>query len=172
MDFISIVGIITGLGIAYFVYRSFKNRRKKEPALETFAYTSTPQKFNDAEAEMFILINEHRGSKGLSILKSDSLSKQLADEHVQYMIDKGEASHDNFKTYRSPKLLAAGAVKINENAARGYMSAHGMFNAYIRSQGHLENIEGSGFTHVGISTSTVKDDQWNVCIFTKFPKTS
>jgi uncharacterized protein YkwD len=104
------------------------------------------------EFEITSLINEHRASVGLSSLQTVNLVSKEAIDHTNYMINKGAVSHDNFSSRHQNLVQKVAAKKVGENVAYGYSSAEAVVNAWIKSEGHRENIENENFTAFGIST--------------------
>jgi uncharacterized protein YkwD len=106
--------------------------------------------YNAAELEMARLINEYRGSQGLSELATINHISFKSLEHNEYMMENNVVNHDFFQE-RSQNIIAVlGAVKVNENVAYNYVAPQNALNAWLASPGHKENIEGD-FTHFGIS---------------------
>jgi len=98
--------------------------------------------------EILVLINEHRGSIGLSEIKRDSdYSSAYAVEHTKNMIEENHVSHDNFNV-RSAALKERGAYYVAENVAAGYANANDVVRAWLNSPSHRKIIEGS-YTHSG-----------------------
>lgn len=98
--------------------------------------------------EVLTLINEHRTAMGLETLNIGTpFSTAYAVDHTNYMIDLSQINHHNFGI-RSAALESEGAHQVGENVAFGYNTAEAVFNAWINSSSHRDNIEGN-FTHVG-----------------------
>lgn len=121
---------------------------------------------NDTEfaAEVLNLVNEHRISVGLDILKKGTpFSTAYAVDHTNYMIDLSEINHHNFGI-RSAALESEGAHQVGENVAFGYTTAEAVVNAWLNSPSHRDNIEGN-YTHVGFGIKLC--DQSNAYYFTQ-----
>ncbi len=115
---------------------------------------------NDHEmsGKILSLINEHRNSMGLSGLKLDTdYVSALAVEHTQYMISKGNISHDNFNYRSSVVKHFDNAKKVSENVALGYDTAEKVVFAWLQSPGHKAIIEGD-FSHTGFGVLTTEKD--------------
>ncbi len=106
-----------------------------------------------AESEVFRLVNAHRVSRGLDALVDSADFGDLARAHSQHMI-----SH-RFVSHLTPEGLAVGdrftlaGIKwsvVGENLAAGYVSPQEVFNVWMASPGHLENIESATWTHTGV----------------------
>jgi uncharacterized protein YkwD len=116
--------------------------------------------FNDTEleAQVIQLVNSHRVSLGLNELKVNTVAYNYANDHNDYMISKGSLSHDNFDSRASNISSETNAKKIGENVAKGYLEATAVFNGWINSTRHKENIEGN-FTHTGLSVKKDVNDK-------------
>ncbi len=106
---------------------------------------------NDTQvsSEILNLVNDHRASLGLILLKIDSqYASAFAVDHTEYMIEKEQINHDNFG-YRSEGIkYHDNAETVGENVAYGYQTAEAVVNAWLNSPGHRAIIEGN-FTHTG-----------------------
>ncbi len=111
---------------------------------------------NDGEMSRGILelINIHRDSLGLSTLQLDAAyASAFAVEHTQYMIAQEKINHDNFG-YRSEGIKYHDNAKtVGENVAYGYDTPEKVVNAWLKSPGHKEIIEGN-YTHTGFGVMT------------------
>jgi len=138
------------------------------PEKDMIKYTPTSETLTGFNKEMFDLVNTHRVEIGLNILKSDRVCRDIAYEHVRYMISQGKPSHD-FAMKRRYELYRRGATGWGENVAYAYTTSEGMFLAYLSSEGHKEVIETERFTHIGVET--LKDNNgknYNALIFAEF----
>jgi len=108
--------------------------------------------YNEMDLQILDLVNDYRASKGLKTLKKLDLISAVALSHTNYMIEKGEANHDNFDQRHDNLVLNAGAKAVGENVAYGFSSAKGVVDAWIESYGHRTIIENESYTHFGIST--------------------
>jgi len=108
--------------------------------------------YTTMEYEILDLVNDYRISLGLSNLNTINLISEQAIEHTTYMINKGEASHDNFSSRHQILTQIIAAKTVGENVAYGYISAESVVNAWIKSEGHRRNIENKEYTDFGIST--------------------
>lgn len=106
---------------------------------------------NDVEMSksILVLVNNHRTSLGLSALQMENnYASAFAVEHTQYMIENEKINHDNFG-YRSEAIkYHDDAQTVGENVAYGYISAEKVVEAWLKSPGHKEIIEGN-YTHTG-----------------------
>ncbi|AZJ37058.1 CAP domain-containing protein [Tenacibaculum singaporense] len=111
------------------------------------------------EADILDLINTYRVNNGFSSLSKLQTIKSQTSNHTNYMIEKDEVSHDFF--YQRKEYLAenADAVKVGENVAYGYSTAEAVVNAWIKSDGHRENIEGD-YTHFEVTAEKSANGKW------------
>ncbi|WP_299010712.1 CAP domain-containing protein [uncultured Tenacibaculum sp.] len=111
------------------------------------------------EADILGLINTYRVNNGFSSLSKLQTIKSQTSNHTNYMIEKDEVSHDFF--YQRKEYLAenADAIKVGENVAYGYSTAEAVVNAWIKSEGHKENIEGD-YTHFEVTAEKSANGKW------------
>ncbi len=111
------------------------------------------------EADILGLINTYRVNNGFSSLSKLQTIKSQTSNHTNYMIEKNEVSHDFF--YQRKEYLAenADAIKVGENVAYGYSTAEAVVNAWIKSEGHKENIEGD-YTHFEVTAEKSANGKW------------
>ncbi len=102
------------------------------------------------EAEILEEINIYRAALGLNELKAMAELSVESEGHNKHMINQGVVSHDNFSLRASKLMNRVGAKAVAENVGFGYRSSEAVVNAWLKSKGHRENIEG-GYTHFGIS---------------------
>lgn len=106
--------------------------------------------YNEMEVEILEDLNIYRKANGLSELEPISAISLESEDHNQYMIQTGTVSHDNFSSRASYLMSELGAKKVGENVGYGYRTADAVVNAWLKSKGHKENIDGD-YTHFGIS---------------------
>lgn len=106
--------------------------------------------YNTDESDLEATINDYRASIGLSTLQSIEYVSYKAEAHNQYMIAHNAINHDFFEERSQNIIEVVGAVRVNENVAYNYVSAHAVLQAWLASPAHKANIEGD-FTHIGIS---------------------
>lgn len=122
---------------------------KSVELVNTIAYTAM-------ETEVLKEVNDYRLSIGLkSLSKVDEVTYQ-ADDHTVYMSSNEVVNHDNFNVRYSNLVSDVGAKSVAENVAFGYNNAEAVVKAWIKSEGHRENIEGD-FTHFGIAIDKDKN---------------
>ena len=122
---------------------------KTAELVNTIAYTAL-------ETEVLKEVNDYRISIGLnSLSKVDEVTYQ-ADDHTVYMSSNEVVNHNNFNVRYSNLVSEVGAKSVAENVAFGYSNADSVVKAWIKSDGHRENIEGD-FTHFGIAIDKDKN---------------
>ncbi|QFZ55585.1 CAP domain-containing protein [Oceanihabitans sp. IOP_32] len=126
-----------------------------EPLVEEVVAPTT----KTIESEILYLINKHRQSLGLNTLGNPEIIKSVAYSHTEYMVNKNEISHDNFPTRSSYLKENAGAKKVAENVAYGHTSAESVVKAWIKSEGHKQNIEGD-FSDFNIAAEKGANGKW------------
>ncbi|WP_373057447.1 CAP domain-containing protein [Zunongwangia sp. H14] len=126
------------------------------------AETKSSYTYTEIELEILDRVNIYRDELSLPQLKTIAAASVQAEDHTNYMIAKGEISHDNFPARYSELVQEAGAIEVSENVAYGYSTADAVVKAWIKSEGHRKNIVGN-HTHFGIS---VKEDSEGKLYFT------
>lgn len=102
------------------------------------------------ESELFEIVNEHRVSLGASVLQFNAVAYEYANTHNDYMISKGNLSHDNFSSRASKISSEANAKIVAENVAKDYSTATQAFEGWFNSSSHRITMEGD-FTHTAVS---------------------
>ena len=111
-----------------------------------------PVSYSSFELEVLDLVNGYRIENGLSELDILDESSRQAENHNLHMLEEGEVCHDGFPNRYSALVDAVSAKAVSENVAFGYRSSEAVVNAWIKSEGHRENMLGN-HTHFGISIS-------------------
>lgn len=106
--------------------------------------------YNTIEVEILDELNLYRKALGLTELKPMTELSMESEDHNEYMIEVGVVSHDNFSQRASELMNKVGARSVAENVGYGYRTSGAVVNAWLKSKGHRENIEGA-YTHFGIS---------------------
>lgn len=117
--------------------------------------------------ELLILINQHRQQKGLREVILDLSISEIALGHSRDMATaKVTFGHTGFSTrcYLAREALGGGNLCL-ENVARGQQNAEQVFNSWINSSGHRQNIESSRVTHMGLG---YEQDSKGVIYWTQF----
>jgi uncharacterized protein YkwD len=114
--------------------------------------------YSQIEIDILTAVNDYRKSKGLTTLKKvDEITLQ-AESHTVYMVEKNVVNHDNFNVRFKNLVDEIGARAVSENVGFGYRTADAVVAAWIKSEGHLANIEGD-FTHFGVSVEQDENDK-------------
>jgi uncharacterized protein YkwD len=104
------------------------------------------------ESELSRLVNDHRASLGLPALQDSPPLGGAARAHSRHMI-----LHEFF-AHTSPEGLSPGDrlkldgiawSSVGENIAADYATPQAVFDAWMASPGHRENMESPLWTHVG-----------------------
>ena len=119
---------------------------------EASKFTDVHVTYSPMEYEILSLLNEHRANAGLSTLGIVNVVSQEAEGHTDYMIEAGKPSHDNFPARHKNLVEKVSATKVGENVAYGYSTAQAVVKAWVKSEGHRQNLENENYTHFGIST--------------------
>lgn len=106
--------------------------------------------YSEIELDILTAINDHRISAGLSSLSRVDDITVLALDHNKYMIETKNVNHDNFQKRYATLVKEIGAKVVSENVGFGYRTAEAVVEAWLKSDGHRNNIEGD-FSHFGIS---------------------
>ncbi len=106
--------------------------------------------YNTLEIETINAINAYRVSIGLIELNQNNYLSAKSEEHNNYMIEKNEASHDNFSSRFQNISEVLGAISVGENIVFNTNTSKSALNCWLLSPKHKENIEGD-FTDFGIS---------------------
>ncbi|SDR73593.1 CAP domain-containing protein [Gramella sp. MAR_2010_147] len=106
--------------------------------------------YSTIEIEILEELNLYRKAIGLRELKVIPNISIESEGHNEYMIEEGVVSHDNFSERASFLIQEVGAKTVGENVGYGYKDAKAVVNAWLKSKGHRENVEGD-YSHFGIS---------------------
>jgi uncharacterized protein YkwD len=106
--------------------------------------------YNTSEIEAMDLINAYRVSIGLNALEKINHISYKSEEHDNYMIANNVVNHNDFVARSENIMKVLGAKKVSENIAYNYGTSKAALEAWLKSPGHKENIEGD-FTHFGIA---------------------
>ncbi|MBV8693718.1 MAG: CAP domain-containing protein [Actinobacteria bacterium] len=107
-----------------------------------------------AEAQFVTLINALRASKGLGTLTVDANLTSVARNWSQQMANAGTISHNpNF-----PNQVTSDWQMLGENVGQGY-SVQSLFDAFVASPHHYENLVEPSFTRVGVGVIVTASGQ-------------
>ncbi len=102
------------------------------------------------EQQLLDLINDHRAKLGQPVLQHSKVAYEYANDHNDYMIQKGALSHDNFAQRAASISAETSAEKVAENVAKDYSNAADAFQGWLSSSQHKSTIE-DNFTHTAVS---------------------
>lgn len=125
-------------------------------SVDHVAKTSVNYTYTDIEKDILSAINEYRKEQDIKELSPLGEISLEAEDHNYYMVETGKVSHDNFGERYTALVNSIAARAVSENVAYGYHTADAVVKAWIKSDGHRENIE-SNFTHFGVSV--VEDEE-------------
>ena len=107
----------------------------------------------NVENEVLALVNQERQRAGLQPLQMDWELARVARIKSQDMAQKNYFSHTS-PTYGSPfDMMKSHGINFKaagENIASGQRNANEVMAAWMKSQGHRENILKPEFTHLGV----------------------
>jgi len=102
------------------------------------------------EDALLQVVNEHRNTLGINALEFSAVAYEYANAHNDYMIAKGDLSHDHFSSRASNIASETNAEYVSENVAKDYTSAQKAFEGWLNSPNHRKTMEGE-FTHTAVS---------------------
>jgi uncharacterized protein YkwD len=106
---------------------------------------------DSVEAEVHLLVNEHRIGMGLPALQWNETIANECRLHSQDMANSGTINHDGFNERINKIGETISWSWAGENVAYNY-SAQGAVTAWLNSPGHKSNIESnSNLTGVGVA---------------------
>lgn len=105
------------------------------------------------ESELIRRVNDYRVARGLNALVDSPSLRAAARAHSKHMVLHRFFSHASPEGY-SPgdrlTLLGIPWTSVGENIAAGYATPQAVFDAWLASPGHRENIESEQWTHAGV----------------------
>ena len=104
------------------------------------------------ESELMRLINDYRVARGLNALIDSPALRAAARAHSRHMALHGFFSHTSPEGLSPGDRLALNDISwdsVGENIAAGYATPQAVFDAWMASPGHRENIESDAWTHAG-----------------------
>jgi uncharacterized protein YkwD len=108
------------------------------------------------EAEVASLVNAHRVSIGLNALVLETSTSDVARGHSRHMIEHRFFAHVNPEGLTPGERLAEAGIGwslAGENIAAGFPMPQDVFQGWMTSPGHRENIERPEWTHTGVGTA-------------------
>ena len=112
------------------------------------------------EAEMILLINQHRVDMGLIPYKTSLSLYKIANSNCMRMSSENSCNHNGF----NDRFLDSGAYFFGEASSYNYKSAQSNVQAYINSLAHRETIESDVYEYVAISDI----DKYNSLMVAKY----
>jgi uncharacterized protein YkwD len=107
------------------------------------------------------LHNEYRKSLGIKdILYKDNYLVKYAHAHGEWMSQNNKFIHSSIKN-----LLKFGYKQVGENIAIGQPSEEQVFNKWIKSYRHRQNIINKIYTNIGCSCVIHDDKTYWVAVF-------
>lgn len=127
---------------------------------------TNPIERDEMTDEFLSLVNNHRQKKGLRELRLDTSMNEIALKHSLDMASaKVRFGHDGFSTRCTLAREALGGGNLClENVAWGQRNSEEVFNDWISSSGHRQNIESSRATHMGLGYA---QNNKGVCYWTQ-----
>jgi uncharacterized protein YkwD len=140
------------LGIAVWIV-SFVSCEKEELGIyfPEKMYPMDKSTYEKQEIEIIGLINEHRKSKALSLLKVSDTISSVALSHSKYMAATGQVNHSGFNSRSSYLRWFNKYHYVGETIAYNYATARGVVNSWLESQKHKEIMERKEITRIGIA---------------------
>ncbi|WP_121064653.1 CAP domain-containing protein [Maribacter vaceletii] len=117
----------------------------------------------EIESQLLSIVNEYRSDQGKTILTYSTVAHEQANKHNDYMISKGNISHDNFSSRATAISTELEVEYVAENVAKDYKTANEAFKGWLGSSSHKKTMEGE-FTHTAVS---VKKDINNNLFYTQ-----
>src|SRR5688572_21701911 len=108
------------------------------------------------EAELLSLVNAHRVSRGLNVLlESAELTSVARDHSVDMITGKYFAHVSPVGLTAGGRLRTAGVTwtSVGENLAEGGTSPRSVYEAWLLSPAHRENLEREEWTHAGVGVA-------------------
>lgn len=110
-----------------------------------------------AAIEVLRLVNVERCARSLKPLVLNPMLQAAALRHSRDMAAHKFLSHTGSDGSTPPQRMQAAGYSPwswGENAAYGYPSAASVFNGWMGSTGHRDNIRGSDFREMGLAVAT------------------
>lgn len=150
MNKITLTGFMLILCTLFLTSCSKDNLQDEVTAYDQVVTERIEYNYSTIEVEILDELNLYRKALGLAELNVLTELSMTSEDHNEYMINMGEVSHDNFSQRASYLMNQIGAKSVAENVGFGYKTAEAVVNAWLKSKGHRENVEGE-YTHFGIS---------------------
>jgi uncharacterized protein YkwD len=102
--------------------------------------------------DLLRLVNGWRVARGLNALVDNGSLRAVALDHSKDMLRRGYLSHETPEGLRpSDRLTSAGITwtAVGENLAGGWSLPQAVFEAWLSSPQHRQNLEDERWTHAG-----------------------
>ncbi len=120
------------------------------------------------EQKVVELVNQARVQRGLPPLKQSEELTNAARYHAKDMVDDDYFKHDTYDRangtlvegcawHERVRVYYAGPMRLGENIARGFPTPEGVFQAWMDSPAHQENILNENYREIGVGYF---DDHW------------
>ena len=139
------------------LFRKKKQPKEEIPQLPEFI---EGESIDDFEENVIGLIQIQRESKGLKLVKENSMLNRIATIHSKHMASEKKASHHNFPWRDNQCRVYANAKKVKEIVAGGYGTAIGVVKAWLNSEEHRKAIEWKEAKEYGISIEKGSDNRF------------
>jgi uncharacterized protein YkwD len=113
------------------------------------------------ELEVIRLVNQERVSRGLHPLRLNTNLRDSARDHNQDMIDNDFFDHEGSdgslpwdRACDHGYTPYGSSCYVGENIAGGYSTPAAVFNAWMSSQGHRDNMLNSEYREIGVGHTT------------------
>ena len=132
--------------------------------------------YSNNQLELLNLINKTRRQQGLKALTFSSNLTTAAQNHVQDLIDNNTLGHDGSDgSSVADRVLATGYdySSVGENVAAGREAPEQVFQQWMDSPGHRDNMLAADYSEVGIGyildvAGTTYDHYWVLVLGQKF----
>ncbi len=138
----------------------------KAPVTEktTEVTTNAPNVNNSMAQQVLNLVNNARAQNGLSVLKLNNNLSAVAQKKAEDMKKNNYFSHTS-PTYGSPFNMMKNAgisyKTAGENIAYGQKTAQAVFNDWMNSPGHRQNILGKSYKEMGLGVTSGGRMYWS-----------
>jgi uncharacterized protein YkwD len=106
--------------------------------------------------DLLRLVNDWRVARGLNALADSASLRDVAREHSRDMLARGYFGHETPEG-RTPsdRVTSAGLTwtAVGENLAGGWSLPQAVFEAWLASPSHRQNLEDERWTHAGAGLS-------------------
>lgn len=126
-----------------------------------------------SESEIISLINEKRIKHNLSPLSINPNLQIAAQNKSDYLINNNYFAHNTPDGKQFSSWIKDSGYKyslIGENLATNFSSSKNIFNAWMKSQSHRDNILDPNFTEIGLGLNQKNKQSMVVVIFGRSDK--